>query len=453
MLKSKVRLHVVSAGILREDTIMLGDSYVKQWKIPVNHPITLRFGSFRQSVTVSSVPKSDGLRINHTLARNMGLSNGGTLRLTYTQQTLRIGPLIGVLISRDYPDVPDRPFGTITAFCREMVDACQSQGAVACFFTPEHVKDSQRIQAWVFTKGTWQITSMPIPDVVNNRLTTRSLENKPSVQHFMKEVKLRYQSHVFNEKFLDKTEVFDALKSSAELTRYLPESYLLRSYSTLKTMSGRYQTLFLKPARGSLGKGIICINRTSDNGYQALYSNISGTKRQNFNSLTKLFSSLSGKLKTNRYQIQQGLNLIDYAKRPIDFRALVQKNIHGRWSITSIVARTASTQHFVSNVARGGTLSTVKEAVSRSNLPTGVKSDIVGKLQRAALDIARGIDTHIPAHFGELGIDLAIDTSGKVWLLEVNSKPSKNDNTPLNVNRVRPSVRKTVEYARYLSGF
>lgn len=169
MLKSKVRLHVVSAGILREDTIMLGDSYVKQWKIPVNHPITLRFGSFRQSVTVSSVPKSDGLRINHALARNMGLSNGGTVRLTYTQQTLRIGPLIGVLISRDYPDVPDRPFGTITAFCREMVDACQSQGAVACFFTPEHVKDSQRIQAWVFTKGTWQLTSMPIPTNKTNK--------------------------------------------------------------------------------------------------------------------------------------------------------------------------------------------------------------------------------------------------------------------------------------------
>jgi glutathione synthase/RimK-type ligase-like ATP-grasp enzyme len=453
MLKSKVRLHVVSAGILREDTIMLGDSYVKQWKIPVNHPITIRFGSFRQSVIVSSVPKTSGFKISHVLAHNMGLSSDVTLRLTYTQQTLRIGPLIGVLISRDYPAIADRPFGTITAFCREMVDACQSQGAIACFFTPEHVKDTLRIQAWVYTRGSWKLTSMPIPDVVNNRLTSRSLENKPSVQHFMKEVKSRYQSHVFNEKFLDKTEVFDALKASAELTRYLPESHLLRKYSTLKTMSGRYQTLFLKPARGSLGNGIICINRTSNNSFQALYSDISGTKRHNFSSLTKLFSTLSGKLKTNRYQIQQGLNLIDFAKRPIDFRALVQKNIHGRWSITSIVARTASTQHFVSNVARGGTLSTVKEAVGRSNLPAGAKNDIVGKLQQAALDIARGIDTHISAHFGELGIDLAVDTSGKVWLLEVNSKPSKNDNTPLNINRVRPSVRKTVEYARYLSGF
>ena len=75
------------------------------------------------------------------------------------------------------------------------------------------------------------------------------------------------------------------------------------------------------------------------------------------------------------------------------------------------------------------------------------------RLQQAALLIAKGIETHIPAHFGELGIDLAIDASGRVWLLEVNSKPSKNDNTPLNDNKIRPSVRMVIQYSRFLSGF
>ncbi|MNJ53594.1 Endospore coat-associated protein YheD [compost metagenome] len=74
-------------------------------------------------------------------------------------------------------------------------------------------------------------------------------------------------------------------------------------------------------------------------------------------------------------------------------------------------------------------------------------------MQKTALEIAQGIDKYIPAHFGELGIDLAVDTSGRIWLIEVNSKPSKNDNTPIGDSKIRPSVKQVIEYARYLSGF
>jgi glutathione synthase/RimK-type ligase-like ATP-grasp enzyme len=118
------------------------------------------------------------------------------------------------------------------------------------------------------------------------------------------------------------------------------------------------------------------------------------------------------------------------------------------------VARTAGSQQFVSNLARGGSLSTVSVAVAKCNMSTSVsRLDSAKRLRLAALQIAQGIDTHIPAHFGELGIDLALDTGGKVWLLEVNSKPSKNDNTPLNEGKIRPSVRMMIQYARHVSGF
>lgn len=454
MSKSKATLQLISSSILQDDVLVLGEAYAKLWKVPVNQPLTVKFGSFRQRITVISATRFDGLRMSHSLARKMGLINGLSLRAAYktSNQTLSLGPLIGVLISRDHPSMPDKPFGSITSFCKELVDACQLQGAWVCFFTPDHIQDLHNVRAWVHSNGSWQRVTMPIPDIINNRLTSRKLENKPSVQHFMKEVKSRYQSVVFNEKFLDKTEVFEALRPHPEFAKYLPESYSLRSYSTLKNMCSRYSTVFLKPARGSLGKGIIRISRMPDHSYQALYTTLNGTKRQQFSSLVKIYSSLSGKIKSNRYQIQQGLTLIDHGKRPVDFRALVQKNASGKWTITSIVARIASNQHFVSNLARGGSLSTVREAIHRSNLPTSVKSDVSARLKRAALDIAQGIDTHIPAHFGELGIDLAVDNSGKVWLLEVNSKPSKNDNTPLSDNKIRPSVRKIVDYARFLTG-
>jgi glutathione synthase/RimK-type ligase-like ATP-grasp enzyme len=321
------------------------------------------------------------------------------------------------------------------------------------FFTPNAIGSNlSSVEGWIYTKG-WHRMMLPAPDVVNNRLTSRKLENRPIVQQFMREIKHRFGAHVFNEKFLDKSEVFEALKKDASLQKYLPESHSLQNYTMLKSMCSRYGSVFLKPVRGSLGKGIIRLSRIGPENWQASYATVNGTKKQSFNSLVKLFSTISGKMKTVRYLIQQGLNLIEIGGRPVDYRALTQKNSSGKWAITSIVSRTAGTHHFVSNLARGGTLSTVKDSVAKSNLPIQFRGDASSRLSKAALDIARGIDTYIPAHFGELGIDLALDTSGRVWLIEVNSKPSKNDNTPLKEGKIRPSVRMMIQYARYISGF
>ncbi|MGO4107968.1 YheC/YheD family endospore coat-associated protein [Paenibacillus sp. YAF4_2] len=458
MLKSKVAVQLISSGMLPEDTIMLGEVYLKQWHISHSMSITLRFGTFRKTVKIIPVPKYDGMRMNQSLGRQLGILTNTALRLQYeaSSTTLRLGPLIGVLISRDYPSTPDKPFGTITMFCKELVDGSASQGAHVYFFTPNHIAGSsdKQIEGWTFANG-WKKTKLPMPDVINNRLTSRKLESKASVQSFFKEMKNTHHASVFNEKFLDKMEVFDALKKDQAVTRYLPESHFLRNYTTLKSMCARYSNVFLKPSKGSLGKGIIRVSKHEGDTYQALFTTGTGTRRQVYPNLVKLFSNISTKMKTIRYQIQQGLTLIEIQKRPVDFRAVVQKNATGKWTLTSVVARTASSQHFVSNLARGGTLSTVSEAVARSNIFAG-KEGAAKRLRTAALTIAEGIDKQIPAHFGELGIDLALDTNGRVWLLEVNSKPSKSDNTPLNQendNKIRPSVRNVIQYSRFLSGF
>jgi hypothetical protein len=455
MSTTKIDVQVISSSILSEDVLMLAESAIKQLKLPVQQQLMLQFGSFRQSVTVVPVSRYQGLRISYALARKMGIESGTPLRLQYRSgsRVLALGPLIGVLVSRDYPDQPDKPFGAITMFCRELTAACRNQGAFVYFFTPSTIHTTYRnVEGWVYTTR-WHRVSVPAPDVVNNRLTTRKLENKPVVQQFLQDIKQRYSASVFNEKFLDKSEVFDALRHDSSVQRYLPESHLLRSYTMLKSMCSRYPVVFLKPVRGSLGKGIIRLNRTGGDGWQASFTTSAGTRKTAYPSLLKFFSAISGKMKTVRYLVQQGLTLIDSGGRPIDFRALVQKNASGKWTVTSIVGRTAGNQHYVSNLARGGTLGTVRESVAKSNLPGSHRGDASSRLSKAALDIARSVDTYIPAHFGELGIDLAMDTGGRIWLLEVNSKPSKNDNTPLNEGKIRPSVRIMIQYARYLSGF
>ncbi|WP_261302106.1 YheC/YheD family endospore coat-associated protein [Paenibacillus andongensis] len=458
MTRTKVGISIQGTSIYLDDrTVVLSEAIAKKWKVPSNQTITMRFGSAKQDVKIVTASTSNSLRVNPALASKIGLLHGAQLNLHYRQNTstLSIGPLIGVMISRVYAGSTDRPFGAITAFCKEMTDACNLFGAIVCFFPPDEMHaNAQTLSAYSYSNGSWSKKTFPIPNVIYNRLTSRKFENKTNVQQFMNDVKTRFATDIFNEKYLDKTEVFEALRKNNSLHGYLPESYLFKNYQMLKTMAARHTVLFLKPITGSLGKGIIRIRKESGEGYTCHYTNLAGVRKQSFPSLTAVFQSLSGKLKTQRYQLQQGLDLITADGNPVDFRALVQRGAQGEWAITSIVARIAGTQHFVSNLARGGSLTTVAEALAKTPFSSAFRVSVIGRLRKASLEIAKGIEANIPNHFGELGIDLAVDKIGKVWLLEVNSKPSKDDNTPLNNERkIRPSVKQIVQYARYLAKF
>ncbi|KIL42381.1 hypothetical protein SD70_00075 [Gordoniibacillus kamchatkensis] len=458
MARIKVKITVQNLDIpLDERTIFLGDSFLKKGKIPVSQPLILRFGSSRNEVRVVPVARSMTLRMPPSLAAKLGLHNGSELCMQYRagQRTLSLGPLIGVMVPRVYRKLPDRPFGSITAFCRELTDACAQYGAHVFFLTPEEMSGNPAsVTGWTW-RGSWIRHVFPVPDVVYNRLTSRRYENRPNVQQFMKDVKARHGTIIFNEKYLDKTEVFDALLREEPVRAVLPESYLLKNYQMLKSMTSRHGTLFLKPITGSLGKGIIRLRREPGGAYTCQYAGLSGTRKQTFDNLPAVFKSLAGKLRAQRYQIQQGLQLIQVGERPVDFRALVQRDETGKWAITSIVGRIAGEQHFVSNLARGGTLSTVATALAKSNLNPSLRAATLAKLRHCALDIAKGIEAQIDAHFAELGIDLAVDVNGKVWLIEVNSKPSKDDNSPLTGEnrKIRPSVKRIVQYARHAARF
>jgi glutathione synthase/RimK-type ligase-like ATP-grasp enzyme len=457
MKRTIVNIFAQSPSIpLDDQTFMIGRNLVKKWKIPVNQPITLRFGSLTLNGKAVEVQGLDGIRLSSSVLEKLGVHQGTALCLKYksSTQTLLLGPLIGVMISRVHDGHTERLFGSITSFCKELHQACEQSGAFIYFFTLDDIHASaSRLKGWTYNNS-WKSRHFPIPNVIYNRLTSRKYENMPKVQQFLEHVKTQYNTDIFNEKYLNKNEVFDALKKDAQLQSYLPESYLFKNYQMLKTMSSRHSILFLKPVTGSLGKGIIRIKREDSGVYSCSFSSLSGTRKQTFSRLSKLFNRISGKLKTQNYQIQQGIHLATVHRKPLDFRALVQRDSQGEWSITSVVARVAKEQHFVSNVAQGGSLSKVSEALERSSLSPGLRAELPVKMRRAALDIAKGIETFIPAHFAELGVDLAVDQWGKIWLLEVNSKPSKNDNTPLDGTvRIRPSVRKTIQYARFLAKF
>ncbi|WP_040948610.1 YheC/YheD family protein [Gorillibacterium massiliense] len=470
MASVKTKISISINGAMDDQTIRVSSSLIKKYKIPQGTSLLFKVGSIQETVRVLSTGNA-GVQIHANLAERTGLSDENTLCLKYNlnQRTLSVGPIVGVMLRKISSNML-RPFGNVTSFARELTEAARLSGGLVYFFSADQLEErGGRIAGLIYNKG-WKKGMFPYPDALYNRLTSRVVEKSTKVQRFISEAKTQYHSVVFNERYLDKAEVFSALKKEADVAEVLPESYTYQGSKMLRAMLNRHAAVFLKPVLSSLGKGIIRVRRGGSGGYESHIAGNDGKIRQmNFASFPSMLKSLGPRLKKAKYIIQEGIDLLTSSGSPIDFRALVQRNGKGEWKLTSIVARIAASRTFVSNLARGGKLTTVDGAFSAGNLPVHLRSATSSRLKKVAVDIAKGIETQISdAHFAELGIDLAVDYHGRVYLLEVNSKPSKEDNSPLVLEdstdqnptdggksavRIRPSVRRVVCYSKYLGGF
>jgi predicted ATP-grasp superfamily ATP-dependent carboligase len=70
-------------------------------------------------------------------------------------------------------------------------------------------------------------------------------------------------------------------------------------------------------------------------------------------------------------------------------------------------------------------------------------------MKELAVETASIISQKCDGLIGELGIDIGVDENGKLWIIEVNSKPSKNFED--SDKRIRPSAKALIEYAAALS--
>lgn len=139
-----------------------------------------------------------------------------------------------------------------------------------------------------------------------------------------------------------------------------------------------------------------------------------------------------------------------YNHRALDFRLLCNRNNQGSWKIASAVARVSGKEQFVSNIARGGELLSVDDVLLPFFNDKKAK-ELKHFLIELALEVAEIVGQEIHGIYGELGVDLAIDTNGHPWLIEVNTKPSKDLDSERKNLVIRPSARGIIEYASYLA--
>ncbi|MFV9511210.1 YheC/YheD family protein [Tepidibacillus sp. LV47] len=442
-----VQVQVETQEDQQKPTIYANIATINRLNLPINQPISLKFGKIITEVKVTLSSNSGNLmRIPSDLATQLHIPNGTLLNAKFDKEKgLLLGPIFGILVQSVNPKQPQTPFGKLTEFFKEVALLARNQGILFYIFTIQDIyHGSQTIQGWFYRNNQWEVGIFPLPDVIYNRISSRSQERKFKA----KIAELQKQIPFFNEHFLNKWQVYEMLKKTS-IHQFMPETTYFKGNQSLKEMIKKYPIVYLKPTNGALGKGIIKIERSPEQ-YIVQYSRINGASTFYFKNLNKLLKHLYPRLQSEPYLIQEGLNLIQLNRRPIDFRILVQKNGRGHWSITSMIARIANDQQFVSNLARGGTQAGVMATIRQASpeLSKTIKKEHFRKL---ALQIAKKLEESTSGHFAELGIDLGLDNDGKIWLLEVNSKPSKTEETTLA--GPRPSVHRLIQYVRFLTGF
>jgi len=210
-----------------------------------------------------------------------------------------------------------------------------------------------------------------------------------------------------------KLKVYRYLQEDGKLSRYLPLT-LACTESNLKQLQSIFSIVYIKPDRGSQGKGIY---RLSKRGKKFILE--SGKKTIYFSTLSSVTHYLA-KEQPQKMLAQQGIHLEKVQGRPYDIRAMVQRKPGGKWVCTGIIAKIGAPNKVVTNYSQGGKLSLMNKLFSNLRLSKKEQEIRMNEIEQISLDVAKVLSSK-KEHMYQMGIDIAYDQVGKPWIIEVNT--------------------------------
>jgi glutathione synthase/RimK-type ligase-like ATP-grasp enzyme len=253
---------------------------------------------------------------------------------------------------------------------------------------------------------------------------------------------------------LTKTRV---LVKHPELNTHIPATRRMDK-SSLLGMLEKYGMVYIKPCCGSLGKGVIRVERLSSGGeagrsdeegkqgaseQMERYRYQAGTRVSSFAGYDKLYRALAGETLGKPYLVQKGIRLLTYESRPFDIRVMVQKSPKGQWEATGIAGRVAHPRKVVTNGSQGGTIYPVETLLETYTSMTK-RTALIDSMNRLGVKAAVQLSGTYPG-LREIGVDIALDKGLHPWILEVNTYPDPCPFTKLPDDRM---LRRIVRYGK-----
>jgi glutathione synthase/RimK-type ligase-like ATP-grasp enzyme len=308
---------------------------------------------------------------------------------------------------------------------------------MVCVFAPPDIDLANgTVCAYVYEGSRWEQAILPIPAVIYNRISTRGCErgHLPLLQSLTTR-----GYHVFNSRFINKPEVYEALCGSWKTASCVPRTTSFTSHS-LSYFTGTHSAFFLKPVASALGKGIFKVSWDGRRWWchQQRLKEIKSSPLDSVQALKDHLQQITG---GRRYLIQEAVDLPGWDGRVFDIRCLIQKNGEGQWRVVGMGARVSSKGRYLTHVPNGGEVWTVEDALNRS---LG-KYDL-SRVEKVLVDAAEVLDSKLGLNLGILTADIGLGKEGRPYILEMNSKPWRFDE---NVIR-QTSHQFLLDYVFYL---
>ncbi|TGV02109.1 YheC/YheD family protein, partial [Mesorhizobium sp. M00.F.Ca.ET.186.01.1.1] len=255
-----------------------------------------------------------------------------------------------------------QPIGPRTSFFYKLLQAQEGKGVFYYIFSPHDVDwSTNTVNAWFLRKGKtggyfWKKMVTAMPDVVYDRIPSRSAEKHEAVREFKYKLASYPNMPMFNQGFFNKWGVHQLLYPNPEVNEHIPETYTSPSLTTVRNLLRKYPIVYLKPKNGSLGYGIVKVVRQSGGGYTASYHNGSGNVKRQFSKLSSLYQHVFRSRRVGGYLAQQGIPLKTFHGRPFDFRVHLHKNQQNEWVVSCTAAKVAGSGSVTTHVRTGGTV-------------------------------------------------------------------------------------------------
>lgn len=310
-------------------------------------------------------------------------------------------------------------------------------------FTPKDIRWKKRtIRGLCLENKHWKKRTFRFPDAVYNRCYLRDAQRLQRLETCLGPNKC------FNRvTHIDKWLVYQELRDS-DLQYYIPKTSVYHP-DQLRDLLQEEQRLILKPCYGNQGKKVYIVEKTEDH----LFKIYEDTFTPIYTSSNEkgFFQEIDQLIADEKFLIQRMIHFARVEGKVADFRILMQKDVTGCWKLTKGMGRIAPYHFYITNRAEKiYVMDEVLEVLFRTPSDKEFQHQEISQL---SIRIAQLLDKRIGL-LGEIGLDIAIDEEGAIWLIEVNGKPQKAIFRMMEGKRCRRigSVYKPpIEYAYYLS--
>ncbi|MDP4182171.1 MAG: YheC/YheD family protein, partial [Bacillota bacterium] len=393
--------------------ITVADTVIKKNKLTEIRRITLKFGCIKTDVEICEMDIDENtIWVSRDIIELLSIPTDLEYQINFTRDEVCIGPTVGLLL---YQDIEYYTPNRLEKFFDYTLGYNEIKGLLCLIGESGLDFDKKTAEGYYYkasAKGKerqWVKGKFPIPDAVFRRAGLLP-DNMTKLSELT-------ENRVFNSYFFDKLEFWNICRSNERTKDYIPQTSKLKSFRDVERMLRRFDTIFLKPVNGTLGNGLLKIQKRGDvYTAQTKYEE----KPMEFNDLTAAKEYIMDFVEGYSFIVQQDVNLIKYEDGYVDFRVILQKDYTKNWVCAGIVSCIGAKNGIHSNYIDEGLYLSFEEIMKRTFSLSNPK---IFEKRMEIVNVCKNIGAALDEtgeNYGDLGIDVGFDKQMKPWVFEAN---------------------------------